>query len=116
MEWNLVGLAAIITSMVGLLKFFDEKSAKKNGEMLSKMDEKLDAMDARIEKGQQEDRLAITRLEILGLIDHDASNKAEIEKLARYYFNDLGGDTWMSGVFSEWCREQGIDPSVVLMK
>lgn len=117
MEWSLVGLAAVITAMVGVFKFLDEKSAKKNGEMLQEMDKKLDAMDSRIEKGQEEDRLAITRLEMLALINHDPDNVIEIKRMAKYYFSPpLEGNSYMTSIMSKYCEEHKIDPDEMMLK
>lgn len=117
MEWSLVGLGAVVTALVGLFKFLDEHSAKKNGEMLKEMDKKLDAMDARIEKGQKEDRQAITRIELITLINHDPDNVVEIEKLARYYFSpEVNGNRYMSSVLSKWSKEHNVDFNSLLSK
>lgn len=57
---------------------------------------------------------AITRLELMNLIQNDPTNVAGIEKLARYYFGDLQGNQYMTGVYSNWCREYGGDPSIAV--
>lgn len=56
----------------------------------------------------------ITRLELMSLIQNDPTNIAGIEKLARYYFQELNGNQYMTGVYSRWCQEYGGDPSVVV--
>lgn len=57
---------------------------------------------------------AITRLELMNLIQNDPTNVAGIEKLARYYFGDLQGNQYMTGMYSNWCREYGGDPSIAV--
>ena len=56
----------------------------------------------------------ITRLELMNLIQNDPTNITGIEKLAKYYFQDLNGNQYMTGVYSRWCQEYGGDPSVVI--
>lgn len=56
----------------------------------------------------------ITRLELMNLMQNDPSNKAAIEKMARYYFVDLDGDQYMTGKYSEWAAAHGGDISFVI--
>lgn len=57
---------------------------------------------------------AITRLELMNLIQTDPTNVAAIEKMARYYFRVLDGDLYMTQKFSDWAREYGGDISIVI--
>lgn len=57
---------------------------------------------------------AITRLELMNLIQTDPTNVAAIEKMARYYFRVLDGDLYMTQKFSNWAREYGGDISIVI--
>lgn len=56
----------------------------------------------------------ITRLELMNLIQNDPTNIAGIEKLARYYFQELNGNQYMTGIYSKWCQEYGGDPSIAV--
>lgn len=57
---------------------------------------------------------AITRLELLNLMQSDPYNTVAIEKLARYYFGELNGDQYMTGKYSDWAREYGGDTSIII--
>lgn len=57
---------------------------------------------------------AITRLELMNLIQTDPTNTTAIEKMARYYFRVLDGDLYMTQKFSNWAREYGGDISIVI--
>lgn len=57
---------------------------------------------------------AITRLELLELMETDPENTVAIEKLAKYYFGELNGDQYMTGKYSEWARAYGGDTSIVI--
>ena len=58
---------------------------------------------------------AITRLELMNLIQNDPTNIVGIEKLARHYFIDLQGNQYMTGVYSRWCQQYGGDPSIIVV-
>ena len=58
----------------------------------------------------------ITRLELANLIHNQPNNKAEIEKVARYYFVTLGGDWYMTGLYSQWAEENKGDISFIISK
>lgn len=57
---------------------------------------------------------AITRLELMNLIQTDPTNTTAIEKMARYYFQVLDGDLYMTQKFSDWAREYDGDISIVI--
>lgn len=59
---------------------------------------------------------AIARLELISLIKNDPTNVVAIEKMGKYYFGELGGNHYMTSMFSEWCNEYGADCSIVLTK
>lgn len=54
----------------------------------------------------------ITRLELMELMNNQPENVAEIEKVAKHYFQELNGDWYMTGFYSKWCHEYGGDPSI----
>lgn len=58
----------------------------------------------------------ITRLELANLIHNQPHNKAEIEKVARYYFIKLDGDWYMTGLYSTWAKEYDGDVSFIITK
>lgn len=66
---------------------------------------------AKLDKlSQAVDALALEscRVQILTLIHTAPRNAADILTLARHYFVDLNGDTYVSRVFSDWLAEQDI--------
>lgn len=58
----------------------------------------------------------ITRLELANLIHNQPNNKAEIEKVARYYFVKLDGDWYMTGLYSTWAKDYNGDVSFIIGK
>lgn len=71
----------------------------------SSTNEKLDTIS-----GQMQDlKLDTTRNQLLTLMKNYPDNEEEIMKVARYYFNDLKGDWYMTSLFIKWGNEKGID-------
>lgn len=58
----------------------------------------------------------ITRLELANLIHNQPNNKAEIEKVAKYYFVKLDGDWYMTGLYSTWAKDYDGDVSFIIGK
>lgn len=48
-----------------------------------------------------------TRTQLLTLINTSPDNEAEIMKVAQYYFGTLGGDWYMTSLFTKWAEEHG---------
>ena len=86
------------------------------GEVSATTNERLDALEAKIDGNQSKNELATTRVELIMLIEHDPTNTVEIEKLAKHYFIDLNGDTWATSVVSQWCKEQSVNCGEILLK
>lgn len=75
---------------------------------------RVDALESKIDDNYTKDELATTRLELMILMEHDPENTIEIEKLARHYFSDLQGNSYLTSVFSKWCKEHGANCEIVL--
>lgn len=73
----------------------------------------IEALDAKSDEADKKLELSNTRLELTTLIAHNPDNIIEIEKVARYYFLDLGGDWYMSQIYSDWAREYNGDLTFV---
>lgn len=74
---------------------------------------RIDSLASELSESNLESQQAITRLELLTLMEYDPDNIVEIEKLAKKYFRELSGDAWMSGRYSRYAREHGLDTSFV---
>lgn len=85
-------------------------------EMQTSIAEQVDNLRAESQAADNESKLSRTRLELTTLISHNPTNIVEIEKVARYYFIDLGGDWYMSQIYSDWAREYGGDTEFVTHK
>ncbi len=67
-----------------------------------------------MEQANTKHEQTITRVELIALIEHDPDNTAAIEKIAKYYFRDLNGDSYMLQKYSDWAREYGGDINIII--
>ena len=77
---------------------------------------RIDALEEKIDENAEADELATTRLELMVLMEHDPDNTIEIEKLARHYFLDLKGNSYLTSVFSKWCAAHGLNCAEIVLK
>lgn len=74
---------------------------------------RIEELNAKSDKADKKLELSNTRLELTTLIAHNPDNVIEIERVAKYYFLDLGGDWYMSQIYSEWAKAHGGDLTFV---
>lgn len=78
-------------------------------QFVDKVSTQIDSLhNEMIEADEKTDR-QITRLELMNLIQNQPMNKVEVEKVARHYFVDLGGDWYASSFYSKWAAEYNGD-------
>ena len=70
---------------------------------------KIDALSDQISDIQ----LDTTRNQLLILMEHD-ENVEEVLKVAKYYFQDLKGDWYMTDMFEKWAEKHDIDAKILL--
>lgn len=68
-----------------------------------------------IAEQMQDLKLDTTRNQLLVLMEHD-ENDAEVLKVAKYYFNELKGDWYMTSVFERWAEKHGVDAKTLLLR
>lgn len=67
-----------------------------------------------MQESDKQQNQAITRLELMNLMQTDSNNVVAIEKMAKYYFQELDGDLYMTQKVSDWCAAQHRDCSVLI--
>lgn len=67
--------------------------------------QKLDTIIEKVDRAE----LDATRSQLLALMSDYPDNESEILKVADYYFNGLGGDWYMTDLFTKWADSRGID-------
>ena len=62
-----------------------------------------------VRDNDKENKQAATRTELMVLMAHDSDNVVAIERMAKYYFQELDGDLYMTQKVSDWCNAHGRD-------
>ena len=84
-------------------------------EVSAQSNERIDRLQDEMQQHQNESSLAIMRLELMNLIQNDPDNEVEIEILGKKYFQS-GGNSYMSGIYSKYAKEHGLDTSFIVNK
>jgi len=111
---NLKKISAVISAIGVIVGAFVGVGGWIVNQVNAESNEQIQALEARLDEAHKESQLGITRLELQGLINDTPENRAEIEKLARYYFLELHGDTYMTSMYSKWATEYGGNIEIVL--
>ena len=85
-----------------------------NAQFTNAVTTQIEAFREEVKASDKAQNQAITRLELMSLIQNDPENIVAIEKMAKYYFGELDGDQYMTKTFSDWAREYGGDASIVI--
>lgn len=100
-------IVAIISVIMGACSWVNGQFQQAVAVQINEFREESRAADRKQEQ-------AIARLELMNLIQNDPTNKAAIEKMARYYFIVLDGDLYVTGKYSEWAEQYGGDISIII--
>ena len=111
---NLKKISAVISAIGVIIGAFVGVGGWIVNQVNAESNEQIQALEARLDEAHKESQLGITRLELQGLINNTPENRTEIEKLARYYFLELDGDTYMTSMYSKWATEYGGNIEFVL--
>ena len=111
---NLKKISAVISAIGVIIGAFVGVGGWIVNQVNAESNEQIQALEARLDEAHKESQLGITRLELQGLINDTPENRTEIEKLARYYFLELHGDTYMTSMYSKWATEYGGNIEIVL--
>lgn len=85
-----------------------------NGQLQNMIASQISDLKGTIQESDKQQNQQITRLELMELMNNQPTNVAEIEKVAKHYFQDLGGNWYMTGLYSKWCEKYGGDPSIAV--
>ena len=105
---SLISAALVILgALTGMVSWANSQFTNAISSQINEFREEVQAADKKTE-------VQITRLELMTLINTQPENVAEIEKVARHYFLDLGADWYMTSIYSSWAREYSGDISIVI--
>ena len=100
-------LIVILGAAMGVCSWVSNQFANAVTVQISSFQKEMEQANTRHEQ-------TITRVELIALIEHDPDNTAAIEKIAKYYFRDLNGDSYMLQKYSNWAKQYGGDINVII--
>ena len=107
-------IAGIISAILVILGSLTGVMTWVSNQFAEAVSHQIESFRVEVEKSDKSQNQAITRLELMNLIQNDPTNVAAIEKMARYYFRTLDGDLYMTSKYSEWARTYGGDVTIVI--
>lgn len=84
------------------------------GAFTSAISSQIEEFRDEVNKSNQEQNQSLTRVELTVLMEHDPTNVAAIEKMAKYYFQELNGDLYMTQKYSDWAKKYGGDITIIV--
>lgn len=106
--------ASIIGSIVAILGALTGAFSWINSQFTNAVSNQISGFQQEVRDSDQANRQATTRLELMILMEHDAENTVAIERMAKYYFQELNGDLYMTQKVSDWCNAHGRDCSSII--
>lgn len=106
--------ASIIGSIVAILGALTGAFSWVNSQFTNAVSEQISGFQQEVRASDQANRQATTRLELMILMEHDTENTVAIERMAKYYFQELDGDLYMTQKVSDWCNSHGRDCSSII--
>lgn len=113
------GLAGLVTAISTIaFKIYEYKKTAQGETWEAKLDEKLSPIlselkarqveNEELKEGLRKIRLDTTRLQLLELM-HGELNIDSTMLVAQHYFEDQGGDWYMSSLFREWAEKNNVE-------
>lgn len=96
--------SGLITGIISLISQLIDRKSKK-GDKTKELETKL----ATVEKKTEENKLDLTRLQLLVLMSDYPDDKQEILRVAELYFKDMGGNFYMDSIFCKWMKKNNIN-------
>lgn len=100
-------IIAIIGALTGALSWLQSQFANAVSSQIS--DFQQETRDADLKHEQ-----AVTRVELMMLMEHDPENVVAIEQMAKHYFGELKGDKYMTSKYSAWAKQYDGDMTIVI--
>lgn len=110
---NIGKIAGIVSGLVVIIGALTGTIGWLNSQLKDAIAIQIDEFRQEAKASDDAQNLAITRLELMNLIQNDPENVVEIEMLGKKYFQS-GGNSYVSRYFSSWAKEHGGDASIVV--
>lgn len=100
-------IIAIIGALTGVCSWISQQ-------FTSAVSSQISDFQQEVRDNDKVNKQSATRTELMILIEHDSDNVLAIEKMAKYYFQELEGDLYMTQKVSDWCNAHGRDCASII--
>lgn len=100
-------IIAIVSAIAGACSWVSQQFA-------SAVSSQISDFQQEVRDNDKANKQAATRTELMILMEHDSDNVVAIERMAKYYFQELDGDLYMTQKVSDWCNTHGRDCSILI--
>lgn len=107
-------IAGIVTAIVAVIGAAVGAFSWVSSQFTNAVSSQISGFQQEVRDADKADKQATTRIELMVLMEHDSDNIVAIERMAKYYFQELDGDLYMTQKVSDWCKSHGIDCSVII--
>lgn len=114
-------IAGIITSVTAIYKVWHRIVSSALTNALDKSLEPIRAQQAELSKELKavrnelsQNNLQTARVDLTQALEHAPHEHKAILDLAWHYFIELGGDTYETGLFKEWAKQEKVDISHIM--
>lgn len=107
-------LAEMIGAIVAIIGAITGVCSWVSSQFQNAVSSQISGFQQEMKDANQRQEQSLTRVELMVLMEHDPDNIVAIEKMARYYFQELNGDLYMTQRYSDWAKAHGGDTSIVI--
>lgn len=111
---SLKQIAEMIGAIVAIIGAITGVCSWVSSQFQNAVSSQISGFQQEMKDANQRQEQALTRVELMVLMEHDPDNIVAIEKMARYYFQELNGDLYMTQRYSDWAKTHGGDTSIVI--
>lgn len=98
---------AIIGALTGVCSWVSQQ-------FTSAVSSQISDFQQEVRNNDKVNKQSATRTELMILIEHDSNNIVAIERMAKYYFQELDGDLYMTQKVSDWCNSHNRDCTSII--
>ena len=107
-------IAGTIGAIIAIAGAFTGLCSWVNTQFTNAISSQISGFQEEVRASDKADKQATTRIELMVLMNHDPENVVAIERMAKYYFQELDGDLYMTQQYSEWAKQYGGDTTILV--
>lgn len=107
-------VAGLVSAVIVLISAATALCSWVSGQFSDAVSNQISGFQQEVRDSDKTTKQATTRLELMILMEHDPDNVLAIERMAKYYFQELEGDLYMTQKVSDWCVSHNRDCTVII--